>query len=144
MSTKPVGNMNSEKCMSQSSATGEAPTDVFRGRWIAWDEKHERVIAVADTYSQLLGEVSALGMAEPDIERAPGLNPAVAERAFELIEGESPDVLEDVRRTIPDPDEWLDTPNLRLRCQKPRDLVGTPQEPQLRFLLRGIWSGITT
>jgi hypothetical protein len=112
--------------------------------WIAWDEEQEHVLASADTYPEVMGRVAALGLTDPVVEKAPGLHPAVAARQFTLFPDESPDILDDVRRTIPDPDQWLDTPNTRMWCKKPRDLIGTSEERQLRYMLRGIRSGITS
>ncbi len=119
------------------------PPDL-QGRWIAWDEDQDEILAIADTYPELLERVQRMGLVDPIIERAPGLHPAVTSRPFELLEGESADILKDVHETIPDAEQWLDTPNTRLGCKKPRDLIGTAQERQLRYLLRGIWSGITS
>ena len=119
------------------------PAD-FQGKWVVLDDDQETIRAVADTFPEILGLAQQLGLVDSVIERAPGLHPTVARRPFELLLGESANVLEDVQRTIPDADQWLDTPNTRLWCKKPRELVGTPQEGQLRYLLRGIWSGITS
>jgi hypothetical protein len=119
------------------------PPDL-QGRWIAWDENQENLFAVADTYPELMERVQQMGLVDPIIERAPGLHPAIANMPFELLEGESSDILKDIRETIPDAEEWLETPNTRLWCKKPRDLIGTTQERQLRYLLRGFWSGITS
>ncbi len=116
----------------------------YHGKWIAWDEKQEQVVAADDTYLGLLHRVEQMGLVDPQIERAPVVDSALAEAPLALLEGESPDILEDLRQTIPDTDEWLDTPNTRLWFKKPRELLGTPQERQLRDLLRGIWSGVTS
>jgi hypothetical protein len=119
------------------------PADL-QGKWIAWDENQETVVAAADTYPELRERVKEMGLLDAMIERAPGIHPADSGMRLGLVEGESPDILRDVRDTIPDAEQWLDTPNTRLRFNRPRDLVGTPQEGRLRYLLRGIWSGITS
>ena len=124
----------------------QSPTDLDRqrGRWIAWDENQESILAYADTYPEIMARVEELRLVNPFVERAPGLHPSVAEKPFEIREGESPDVLNDVRETIADADGWLDTPNTQLGYEKPRTLIGTTQEEQLRDILRGIWSGISS
>ena len=127
----------------QPSSAEPLPADLA-GKWIAWDENQERPLAAADTFADILATVEQMGLVDPIITKAPGLHPALAARPFELIEGESPDILEDIRATIPDAEVWLDTPNTRLWGQKPRDLIGTPDERQLRYLLRGLWNGITS
>jgi hypothetical protein len=131
-----------EDAMAESSEVSLPPD--LQGRWVAWDENQEKVLAVADTYPELMESVQRNGLADPIIERAPGFHPTVANMPFKLLDGESSDILKDVGETIPNADEWLDTPNTRLGCHKPRDLIGTAQEQQLRYLLRGIWSGITS
>src|SRR5438105_4859912 len=103
------------------------------GRWIAWDENREKVLAAADTYPELMLHVQQMGLVDSIIERAPGLHPAVGKRPFELLKGESSDILKDIRETIADADRWLDTPNTRFWCKTPRDLIGTAQEWQLRY-----------
>jgi hypothetical protein len=116
----------------------------FRGKWIAWDEDQEQILAAEDTYWGLVQRVEQMGLVNPHIERAPGVHSGLADAPFVLLEGESSEILKDVQETIPAADEWLDTPNTRLWGKKPRDLIGTPQERQLRYLLRGIWSGVTS
>ena len=114
------------------------------GQWVAWDKHQEHVLAAADTYPEMMARISELGLGDPVVEKAPGIHPLVAAKEFTLLPNESSDIIDDVRMTIPDPDLWLDTPNTRLWCEKPRDLIGTEQERQLRYLLRGIRSGITS
>ncbi len=118
------------------------------GRWIAWDGDQETVVAAADTYPELIRLLEADGLADQAvIEKAPGVHPAVAARPFVLLDDESANIVDDINRTIPDAkdaEEWLDAPNTRLWCQRPRDFIGTPEEPSLRFLLRGIRSGFTS
>ena len=64
---------------------------------------------------------------------------------FELFDDENPDVLEDLREIIGEElDEWLDTPHLKFGDKKPRELVGTPQEKEIRILIRQIRDGIPT
>lgn len=114
------------------------------GSWIAWNKARRIPIAIADTYAAALRQATDAGEAEPEIERASGIHPTAASRPFTLLEDESTNVIEDVRRIIPDAEDWLDTPNTHLWFEKPRDLIGTSREQQLRYLLRGIRNGITT
>ena len=118
--------------------------DEFKGHWIAWDDEHRAILASSDSFNGLMRKVEDQGLDNPEIERVPGLLPGVAEKSSELFQGESEDLLEDIKETIPDAEEWLDTPNARLWCQKPRDLIRTPKEEFVRSLLRGIRSGITS
>jgi hypothetical protein len=116
----------------------------YEGKWIVRRQNDERILGAADTYPEILELAKRLGRADLVVERAPGIDPDVAAKPFELLNGESPDIEKDIRETIPDADRWLDSPNAQLWFQKPRDLIGTPQERELRYLLRGIWSGITS
>ena len=116
--------------------------DAYRGRWLAWDVHQKNIIAAADTYSEIMKLVT--DQDDVVVEKAPGLHPTIATRPFTLLEDETANIIDDVRKSIPDPDNWLDTPNTRLWCQKPRELVGTPEEKYLRYLIRGIKSGITS
>ena len=52
-----------------------------------------------------------------------------------------PSIEDLVRELVDKPDRWLDTANDQLGGQKPRDLVGTPNEPVLRNLLEAIKYG---
>jgi hypothetical protein len=114
------------------------------GKWIAWRPTDKVVLAAADTYAEIMQAVGDPVPADLVIEKAPGVHRAVAERKFQLLDDESPDILEEVRSTIPDADRWLSTPNTRLWFEKPRDVIGTPREVYVRYLLRGIRNGITS
>jgi hypothetical protein len=46
-----------------------------------------------------------------------------------------------IREVVPDPDTWKGTPNPSLGGYRPADLIGTPQEPILRNLLRAAKHG---
>jgi len=63
------------------------------------------------------------------------------ESANGLLPGEHKDILIDVLDLIPDPDAWLDTPNARFAGDKPRELIGTDREWNLRNMLRAIKYG---
>ena len=86
-------------------------------------------LGVAGIEAEQFG-VEELGLVGPIIERAPGLYPADLDVPVKLLDGESADILNDVRETIPDADQWLDTPNTRLWYKRPRELIGTPGERQ--------------
>jgi hypothetical protein len=116
----------------------------YAGRWVAWSRNRERVIAVADTYADVMKQALAAGEANPFVKKAPGISPTEARQPFTLLEDESPDILEDLKPLIPELEEWLDTPNVFLGGEKPRDLIGTDREEQIRDLLRGIKHGISS
>ena len=83
----------------------QGPTEIplpadLRGKWIAWDENQGKVLAATDTYAELMQCVEQMGLVNPLMERAPGLHPAVAAAPLMLLEGESPDILKDLRETI--------------------------------------------
>ena len=46
-----------------------------------------------------------------------------------------------LRAVVPDPDDWRVMPNPRLAGRTPASLVGQPDEPVLRDLLRAIKHG---
>lgn len=113
------------------------------GHWVAWDRERKKVLAVGDDFWEVLQKALATGEEEPHVEKTPGIHPAVAERPFTLQEGESPDIIEDVKKAFPGyADEWLDTPNPLVGGARPRDVIGTEQEKELRYYLRGIRDGI--
>jgi hypothetical protein len=116
----------------------------FSGKWLAWDDEHRTVLAAADTFRGLLRVLEEKGLGDPVIERAPWILAEVAKRSAAPFPGETADLLADVHVTIPNAEEWLDTPNARLWCERPRDLIHTPKEEFVRSLLRGIRSGITS
>jgi len=62
----------------------------------------------------------------------------------ELFEDELRDVREEVKRVVADPERWSDMPNDQLGGRKPRDLIGTEDEYQLRDLIRAIKHGMPT
>jgi len=114
------------------------------GSWIAWNRARRTVVAVADTYAEVLNKARVAGETDLEVEKAPGIHPVAASRAFSLLDDESTDVVADVHKIIPNANEWLDEPNTNLWFEKPRDLIGTDRERHLRYLLRGIRNGITT
>jgi len=113
------------------------------GHWVAWDREQKNVLAATDTYAEAMRKAAEAGEMEPVIQKAPG-NRAAAPRPYALLEDESSDVVDDARAIFADADGWLDTPNVLLGGCKPRELLGTDQEPHVRDLLRGIRYGITT
>jgi uncharacterized protein (DUF2384 family) len=80
------------------------------------------------------------GEPDPYVKKAPG----GARKPVATLEDESSDIMDDVSKVVPDAKVWLDSPNSALGGQKPRDLIGTEMEPEVRYLLRGIRDGITT
>jgi hypothetical protein len=114
------------------------------GRWIAWTRDGKRILAVADTFSDVMTQAEEAGESDPYVKRAPGVALGTAHKPFVLLEDESPNILDDVRKDLPAPEAWLEAPNAALGGEKPRDLIGTDREPEVRYLLRGIKYGITT
>jgi hypothetical protein len=47
-----------------------------------------------------------------------------------------------IAEVVADPDQWMDTPNDQLGGCKPRELIGTSREGQLRNLARSIKIGM--
>lgn len=122
----------------------ESDVNILSGKWLAWDDERRTVLASADSCAELMQIIEWKGLGDPRIERAPGFLPGFAERTAALLPGETADLVHDIHDTIPNADDWLDTPNAHLWCQKPRELIHTPQEEFVRSLLRGIRSGITS
>ena len=55
------------------------------------------------------------------------------------------DNLEDeIRRVVKDSNGWLDTPNDQLGGRKPGDMLHSPDEDELRDLIRAIIQGMPT
>jgi Protein of unknown function (DUF2384) len=114
------------------------------GRWLAWKRKRtgRAVLAIADDYAGLMKQVA--DPADPGlvVEVAPGLHPLAATRRFELLDDESPNVLDDVKKYWGDAaEQWLDSSNAWFDGRKPRDLIGTEDEEGIRYLIRAIKTG---
>jgi hypothetical protein len=140
-----------EKHMRPSrAATGKHPDPVpedimeHAGRWVAWTRDRQRILAVADSFQDAMAQALAAGEPDPYVKKAPGVSLGANRKPFALLEGESPDVMDEVRKVLPDPEAWLDSPNDSLGGEKPRDLIRTEREREVRYLLRGIEDGITT
>lgn len=136
--------------LDDSSTTGNKP-DPFReiivknaGRWIAMTRDRERVLAIADSFDVVMEQALAAGESDPYVKKVPGLAPEAGRRQSELREDESPNILDDIQKLIPDPDTWLNAPNDFLGGKRPCDLINSEGERELRYLLRGIVDGITT
>ena len=52
------------------------------------------------------------------------------------------ELLKDIEDTFADPEAWLNMPNLRLAGQKPIDLIGTPDEKLVRYIIDSIKYGL--
>jgi uncharacterized protein (DUF2384 family) len=63
---------------------------------------------------------------------------------YEVFEDEDPDIMEELKKFFPDPQQWLDTPHDLLWGARPRDLIGTDKELRVRNLLRRLKYGIPT
>jgi hypothetical protein len=132
------------------STTGRQPDPVMEdlmehaGRWIAWTRDRKQILAVADSFTDVMAMAEAVGESDPYVKKAPGVSPNAERKPFELLEGESRNILDDIRKVIPQPEAWLDAPNELLGGDKPRNLIDTEREREVRYLLRGIEDGITT
>lgn len=133
-----------DRMPASASPPSNALPSQYPGMWIAWNDDDSAVVAATNTFPEMLERVAELGLSNPTIEIAPGIHPSVAASQFDLLPDESPSIEIDVRKTIPDADEWLDTPNTRIGGKKPRDLIGTPREERVRDIIRSIRGGITT
>lgn len=110
------------------------------GRWVAWTRDRRRVVAVADSFADVMRRAIRSGESDPYVKKVPGAprEPAVT------LEDESSDIMDDVIEAVPDAEVWLDSPNGSLGGQRPRNLIGTEMERDVRDLIRGIKDGITT
>ena len=134
----------------ESSLTSKQPNPVmedlmeYAGRWVAWTSDRQRVVAVADSFADVMKQASASGELDPYVKKAPGISPQAARKPFTILEDESSNIIDDIGKVFPDPDAWLDAPNGSLGGEKPRDLIHTEREQEVRYLLRGMKDGITT
>lgn len=134
----------------ESSTTGKQSDPVMEdlmehaGRWVAWSRDRQKLLAVADSFQDAMAQALAAGEHDPYVKKAPGVSLEPDRQPFAIVEGESADILDDVRKVFPDPGAWLDAPNDSLGGKKPRDLIHTEREREVRYLLRGIEDGITT
>jgi len=132
---------NGKKATSPSNGKPAINPADYPGQWLAWDSARRNVIAVNADLKALLKEVEKLGESDPWVESAPGFQPGFLEEMSKPKEGESENIIDDIKSTIPDAEEWLDTPNIFFWGEKPRDLIGTQGEFHLRQMLRELWSG---
>jgi hypothetical protein len=78
---------------------------------------------------------------DPDLEVdiAPGSSLRGPDLHLELLEWESPNILDDVKRVWRGAaEEWLTAPTPLLRGKTPQELIGTKEEPAVRYLLRSV------
>jgi hypothetical protein len=62
--------------------------------------------------------------------------------ANDLFPGENADIREEVKTVIRNYAQWLNTPNTLFAGRKPKDLIGTEDEYQLRNAIRAIKHGV--
>jgi hypothetical protein len=133
-----------------SSATLNQPVPITEdlmehaGRWVAWTRDRQRVVAVADSFVDVMNQAIRSGESDPYVRKVPGVSPEGARKPDVILEDESSNILDDVSKVLPDAEVWLDSPNSSLGGERPRDLIGTEMEREVRYLLRGIRDGITT
>jgi antitoxin Xre/MbcA/ParS-like protein len=116
----------------------------YPGRWVAWTRDRQRVLAVADSFADVINQANQSGESDPYVKKVPGVSPQSARKPFAILQDESSNIVEDVSKVVPDADVWLNSPNSSLGGERPRDLIGTESEREVRYLLRGIRDGITT
>src|SRR4051794_1031388 len=114
MSSKhgPKRNGKQPKVRSVKKGTVEGPSDsadvhaylktLPPDTWIAWDRNGTRLLAVANDYWDVIRQAAEAGEAKPRIELAPGLHNIISEPGFQFYPEESPDILEEVKRVVPD------------------------------------------
>jgi Protein of unknown function (DUF2384) len=133
-----------------SSAAVNQPVPVtedlmqYAGRWVAWTRDRRRILAVANSFADVVKQANRSGESDPYVKKVPGVSLEGIRKPFVILDDESTNIVEDVSKLIPDAEEWLDSPNSLLGGERPRDLIGTDMEPEVRYLLRGIRDGITT
>ncbi len=125
------------------SSNGKLSNDAadYPAQWIAWDASRKNIVAVADDYLGIMEQLDQLRVDDAWVDVGPGIPPGFKQPPLELMPGESKNILDDIKSTLPDAEEWLDSPNNRLGGKKPRDLIGTPDERYIREMLRRVWSG---
>ena len=116
----------------------------YAGRWVAWTRDRQRVLAVADSFADVMNQATRSGESDPYVKKVPGVSPEGARKPFVILEDESSNIVDDVSKVVPNAEVWLDSPNSSLGGERPRDLIGTEMEREVRYLLRGIKDGITT
>jgi uncharacterized protein (DUF2384 family) len=60
----------------------------------------------------------------------------------DLLPDETPDLREEVKRLVADPDLWLDTPHDLLGGRTPNEVITQGDPQQVRDLLRAIKYGV--
>jgi hypothetical protein len=116
----------------------------YAGRWVAWTRDRQRVLAVADSFADVMNQAIRSGESDPYVKKALGVSPNGARKPFVILEDESSNIVDEVNKVVADSEAWLDSPNSSLGGERPRDLIGTEMERDVRYLLRGIKDGITT
>ena len=58
-----------------------------------------------------------------------------------LLPGEVPNILEELRTVMEQPEEWLQLPCALLGGQRPSELLDTPDEEALRDIVRSLKHG---
>ena len=62
----------------------------------------------------------------------------------DLFPDELPDIREEVKRLVAEPDLWLDAPHQHLGGKTPNELIAQGDEQPVRDLLGGIKYGVMT
>jgi len=70
--------------------------------------------------------------------------PRARKPEYKLFEDEHPDIIEDLKTVLEDPEPWLDTPNAHFMGSTPRELIGTEREVHLRDWIRRVKHRVPT
>ena len=112
----------------------------YAGRWVAWTRDRRRVVAVADSFAEVMDQAIRSGEPDPYVKKAPG----GAHKPVATLEDESSNIMDDVNKVVPDAEVWLDSPNSSLGGQTPARSHRHGDGARGAHLLRGIKYGITT
>ena len=99
------------------------------GRRVAWTRDRQRVVAVADSFADVMSQAIRSGERDPYVKKLPGVSPGGARKPVVTLEDESSNIIDDVSKVVPDAEIWLDSPNSslggqRLRPDRHRDGAG--------------------
>ena len=70
------------------------------GRWVAWTRDRQRILAVADSFADAMTQALAAGEQDPYVNKAPGVSLDAGRKPFVILEDDSPNIIDDVRRLV--------------------------------------------
>lgn len=65
----------------------------YAGRWVAWTRDRQRVLAVADSFADVMKQALASGEPDPYVKKAPGVSAKTARKPFVILEDESSNII---------------------------------------------------